>query len=68
MMVTEVYPLKAQDHLHAAVRHLGLAVQSLHKVDESGTNPEIIAIEGGIIRQSIEIMILLTRKHEKTDP
>jgi hypothetical protein len=66
--MAEVYPQKAQEHLRGAVRHIGLAVQSLHKVDENGTNPEIIAIEGGLIRQSIEIMILLTRKHEKVDP
>jgi hypothetical protein len=66
--MAEVYPLKAQEHLRDAVRHLGSAMLSLHKIDPDETNPEILAIENGIIRQSIEIMMILQRKHEKTDP
>jgi hypothetical protein len=41
---------------------------ALHKVDPDETNPEILAIENGIIRQSMEILMILQRKHEKTEP
>jgi hypothetical protein len=66
--MAEVYPLKAQDHLRDAVRHIGSAMLALHKVDPEETNPEILAIENGIIRQSMEILMILQRKHEKTEP
>jgi hypothetical protein len=66
--MTEVYPRRAQEHLQDAIRHLGSAVLSLHRVDPEETNPEIVAIENGIIRQSMEILMIMQRKHEKTEP
>jgi hypothetical protein len=66
--MAEVYPLKAQDHLRDAIRHLGSAVLSLHTINALGENQEILAIQNGIIRQSMEIALILTRKHEKTEP
>jgi hypothetical protein len=65
--MAEIYPRKAQEHLQDAIRHLGEAVLVLYHVDPDDTNTEIQRIQNGIIRQATELLLILTRKHEKTE-